>query len=67
MQVELLTLAGRGCRLIWYDAAGLSSGVCGRAFEHLSALLGSAADTIAACACEEGCPMCELGGLDVFW
>lgn len=46
-------------RLILYDAAGQSSGVCGRAFEHVSSLLGTAADTIARCRCEEGCPSCE--------
>lgn len=47
-------------RIILYDSAGKSGGICAKAFDHISLLLRQAADTIARCECEEGCPSCEL-------
>ncbi|KAI5481435.1 DNA/RNA helicase, DEAD/DEAH box type [Pseudohyphozyma bogoriensis] len=48
----------RPARLILYDSAGKSGGICAKAFDHMSYLVRQAADTIANCACSEGCPSC---------
>lgn len=47
-------------RLILYDSAGKSGGICHKAFDHVSMLLQQAADTIANCRCLEGCPSCAF-------
>ncbi|KAH7335388.1 P-loop containing nucleoside triphosphate hydrolase protein [Rhizoctonia solani] len=51
----------RPARLIWYDAAGDGSGVCAKAFDHISGLLWDAFDKVESCPCEEGCPSCIRG------
>ncbi|KAB5594441.1 P-loop nucleoside triphosphate hydrolase [Ceratobasidium theobromae] len=51
----------RPARLIFYEAAGDGSGVCAKAFDHISTLLWGAFDTIEACPCEGGCPSCLQG------
>ncbi|KAJ1306701.1 hypothetical protein OPQ81_007693 [Rhizoctonia solani] len=51
----------RPARLIWYDAAGDGSGVCAKAFDHISGLLWKAFDKLKSCPCEEGCPSCVRG------
>ncbi|KDE02482.1 hypothetical protein MVLG_06962 [Microbotryum lychnidis-dioicae p1A1 Lamole] len=48
----------RPARLILYDSAGMSGGICAKAFDHISVLIRQAADTIANCICTEGCPSC---------
>ncbi|GAA5820197.1 hypothetical protein JCM10212_004915 [Sporobolomyces blumeae] len=48
----------RPARLILYDSAGKSGGICAKAFDHVSLLVTQAADTIANCKCTEGCPSC---------
>ncbi|SCZ94454.1 BZ3500_MvSof-1268-A1-R1_Chr12-2g03910 [Microbotryum saponariae] len=48
----------RLARLILYDSAGMSGGICAKAFDHISVLIRQAADTIANCRCTEGCPSC---------
>ncbi|KAK4051490.1 ATP-dependent 3'-5' DNA helicase [Microbotryomycetes sp. JL221] len=48
----------RPARLILYDTAGQSGGITAKAFDHISMLLRQAADTIANCKCQEGCPSC---------
>ncbi|GAA5930659.1 ATP-dependent 3'-5' DNA helicase [Sporobolomyces koalae] len=45
-------------RLILYDSAGKSGGICAKAFDHVSLLITQAADTIKNCKCLEGCPSC---------
>lgn len=45
-------------RLILYDSAGKSGGICAKAFDHIGILLAQAADTIKNCRCTEGCPSC---------
>ncbi|KAF8677689.1 DNA replication factor CDT1 like [Rhizoctonia solani] len=51
----------RPARLIWYDAAGDGSGVCAKAFDHISALLWEAFEKVESCQCEDGCPSCVRG------
>lgn len=53
----------RPSRIILYDASGKSSGVCAKAFDHISLLLQEAVETIENCKCEEGCPSCRLNPL----
>ncbi|GAA5988689.1 hypothetical protein JCM5350_003851 [Sporobolomyces pararoseus] len=48
----------RPARLILYDSAGKSGGICAKAFDHISLLITQAADTIKNCKCSEGCPSC---------
>ncbi|GAA5911343.1 ATP-dependent 3'-5' DNA helicase [Sporobolomyces salmoneus] len=48
----------RPARLILYDSAGKSGGICAKAFDHVSLLVTQAADTIKNCKCSEGCPSC---------
>ncbi|GAA6007572.1 hypothetical protein JCM11491_004211 [Sporobolomyces phaffii] len=48
----------RPARLILYDSAGKSGGICAKAFDHVSLLITQAADTIKNCKCAEGCPSC---------
>ncbi|SGZ30200.1 BQ5605_C110g13215 [Microbotryum silenes-dioicae] len=48
----------RPARLILYDSAGMSGGICAKAFDHISVLIRQAADTIANCICTERCPSC---------
>ncbi|GAA5874366.1 hypothetical protein JCM1840_001361 [Sporobolomyces johnsonii] len=58
---ELASVASsrkRPARLILYDTAGKSGGICAKAFDHISTLIAQAADTIANCRCAEGCPSC---------
>jgi DEAD/DEAH box helicase domain-containing protein len=50
----------RPSRIILYDASGKSSGVCAKAFDHVSLLLDQAMETIENCRCEEGCPACAF-------
>ncbi|KAM0747754.1 P-loop containing nucleoside triphosphate hydrolase protein [Meredithblackwellia eburnea MCA 4105] len=61
-ELSAAALAGEGRkrppRLILYDSSGKSGGVCAKAFDHISVLLRQAAETIAKCECEEGCPSC---------
>ncbi|GAA5825378.1 hypothetical protein JCM3770_003514 [Rhodotorula araucariae] len=52
------TTRKRPARLILYDTAGKSGGICAKVFDHVSALVAQAADTIANCRCSEGCPSC---------
>ncbi|CUA70624.1 hypothetical protein RSOLAG22IIIB_04218 [Rhizoctonia solani] len=51
----------RPARLIWYDASGDGSGVCAKAFDHISTLLWDAFDKVESCSCKEGCPSCVRG------
>ncbi|TNY24113.1 hypothetical protein DMC30DRAFT_346352 [Rhodotorula diobovata] len=55
---SVTTTRKRPARLILYDTAGKSGGICAKVFDHVSALVAQAADTIANCACSEGCPSC---------
>ncbi|KAG8690861.1 hypothetical protein FRC11_008575 [Ceratobasidium sp. 423] len=59
--VQRETSRKRPARLIWYDAAGDGSGVCAKAFDHISTLLWGAFDKVESCPCEEGCPSCVRG------
>lgn len=45
-------------RLILYDTAGKSGGICAKVFDHINTLIAQAADTIANCRCSQGCPSC---------
>lgn len=49
-----------------YDAAGMSSGICAKAFDHITMLLTNAAHTISSCKCNDGCPSCKLPHLSPF-
>ncbi|CEL61922.1 hypothetical protein RSOLAG1IB_04672 [Rhizoctonia solani AG-1 IB] len=51
----------RPARLIWYNAAGDGSGVCAKAFDHISGLLWEAFERVESCQCEDGCPSCVRG------
>lgn len=53
------TLTNLEYRLILYDTAGKSGGICAKVFDHLNTLIAQAADTIAACGCQDGCPSCK--------
>ncbi|CAE6459000.1 unnamed protein product [Rhizoctonia solani] len=59
--VQRETSRKRPARLIWYDASGDGSGVCAKAFDHISTLLWEAFDKVESCLCEEGCPSCVRG------
>lgn len=50
----------RPARIIIYDSAGKSGGICAKAFDSIALLLATAADTIKNCRCSEGCPSCEF-------
>ncbi|GAA6014536.1 hypothetical protein JCM10207_001638 [Rhodosporidiobolus poonsookiae] len=52
------TTRKRPARLILYDTAGKSGGICAKVFDNISSLVAQAADTIANCPCAEGCPSC---------
>ncbi|GAA5888384.1 hypothetical protein JCM6882_008599 [Rhodosporidiobolus microsporus] len=52
------TTRKRPARLILYDTAGKSGGICAKVFDNISNLVAQAADTIANCSCSEGCPSC---------
>ncbi|GAA6037733.1 hypothetical protein JCM8097_002314 [Rhodosporidiobolus ruineniae] len=52
------TTRKRPARLILYDVAGKSGGICAKVFDHISNLIAQAADTIANCPCADGCPSC---------
>ncbi|QRW02955.1 DEAD/DEAH box helicase [Ceratobasidium sp. AG-Ba] len=51
----------RPARLIFYDAAGDGSGICAKAFDHISTLIRDAASALERCPCEDGCPSCIQG------
>ncbi|GJN93801.1 hypothetical protein Rhopal_006859-T1 [Rhodotorula paludigena] len=55
---SVTTTRKRPARLILYDTAGKSGGICAKVFDHISTLVAQAADTIANCRCSEGCPSC---------
>ncbi|GAA5861985.1 hypothetical protein JCM8547_001547 [Rhodosporidiobolus lusitaniae] len=52
------TTRKRPARLILYDTAGKSGGICAKVFDNISRLVAQAADTIAGCGCADGCPSC---------
>ncbi|BGP03230.1 ATP-dependent 3'-5' DNA helicase [Rhodotorula toruloides] len=57
------TTRKRPARLILYDTAGKSGGICAKVFDHINTLIAQAADTIANCRCSQGCPSCVASNL----
>ncbi|GAA5939438.1 hypothetical protein JCM10213_008660 [Rhodosporidiobolus nylandii] len=57
------TTRKRPARLILYDTAGKSGGICAKVFDNISNLVAQAADTIAECPCSEGCPSCVASNI----
>ncbi|GAA5990376.1 hypothetical protein JCM10908_007343 [Rhodotorula pacifica] len=60
---SVTTTRKRPARLILYDTAGKSGGICAKVFDHLNTLIAQAADTIADCGCLDGCPSCVASHL----
>ncbi|KDR81414.1 hypothetical protein GALMADRAFT_89308 [Galerina marginata CBS 339.88] len=52
------TAVKRPPRLIFYDAAGKTGGVVGRAFDDVKKLLDRARQAVNSCACPDGCSLC---------
>ncbi|GAA5980934.1 hypothetical protein JCM11641_005489 [Rhodosporidiobolus odoratus] len=57
------TTRKRPARLILYDTAGKSGGICAKVFDSVSNLVAQAADTIANCGCADGCPSCVASNI----